>query len=242
MSAEYAAAALDEEQIQGVHMKRLLAAAAVLATFAQAAFAGEITLFTDNDFRGGRVTVARDAHNLADIGFNDRASSLIVRSGVWQLCEHKDFGGYCAEFGPGEYRELPNFNDSISSAREVPRGRGNDRDDRRGGPGGPGWRGDHGDRDERRGDWRGDRGPRGDAVQLFSGQRFEGANVGVSGDFRALNDIGFNDRAGSIVILEGRWEFCEHGDFRGQCVVFGPGRYPFLEGMNNRISSMRRVR
>jgi hypothetical protein len=232
-------------------MKRLLAAAAVLATFAQAAFAGEITLFTDHDFRGGRVTVARDAYNLADIGFNDRASSMIVRSGVWQLCEHKDFGGYCAEFGPGEYRELPNFNDRISSAREVSRGRGNDRDDRRGGPGGPGW---HGDRDERGGDrrdWRNERdgrdergggGPRGDAVQLFSGQRFEGATIGVSGDFRSLNDIGFNDRAGSILILEGRWEFCEHGDFRGQCVVFGPGRYPFLEGMNNRISSMRRVR
>jgi hypothetical protein len=232
-----------QKKTEGAHMKRLLAAAAVLATFAQAAFAGEITLFTDADFRGGRVTVARDTHNLADIGFNDRASSLIVRSGVWQLCEHKDFGGYCAEFGPGEYRELPNFNDSISSAREVPRGRGYERDERRGGPGGPGW---HGDRDERRDERRGDRyeerGPRGAAVQLFSGQRFEGANLGVSGDVRSLNDVGFNDRAGSMVILEGRWEFCEHGDFRGQCVVFGPGRYPFLEGMNNRISSMRRVR
>jgi hypothetical protein len=216
-------------------MKRLLAAAAVLATFAQAAFAGEITLFTDRDFRGGRVTVERDAYNLADIGFNDRASSLVVRSGVWQLCEHQDFGGYCAEFGPGEYRDLPNFNDRISSAREVSRGR----DERRGGPGGPGWHGERGERHDGR-DERG--GPRGDAVELFSGQRFEGAAVSLSGDFRALNDVGFNDRAGSIVIREGRWEFCEHGDFRGQCVVFGPGRYPSLEGMNNRISSMRRVR
>jgi len=217
-------------------MKRLLAAAAVLATFAQAAFAGEITLFTDRDFRGARVTIERDAYNLADAGFNDRASSMVVRSGVWQLCEHKDFGGYCAEFGPGEYRDLPNFNDRISSAREVSRGRGYDRDDRRGGPGGPGGRGDREERRDER------RGSRGDEVQLFSGQRFEGANVSVSGDFRSLNDIGFNDRAGSIVIHEGRWEFCEHGDFRGQCVVYGPGRYPFLEGMNNRISSMRRVR
>ncbi len=220
-------------------MKRLLAAAAVLATFAQAAFAGEITLFTDNDFRGARVSIDRDVYNLADIGFNDRASSLVVRSGVWQMCEHKDFGGYCAEFGPGEYRELPRFNDSVSSVREVSRGRGYD--DRRGGHGGPGWRGD---RDERGGrDWRDERGgPRGEAVQLFSGPRFEGAAVSVSGDFRSLNDVGFNDRAGSIVINEGRWEFCEHGDFRGQCVVFGPGRYPFLEGMSDRISSMRRVR
>jgi hypothetical protein len=224
-------------------MKRLLAAAAVLATFAQAAFAGEITLFTDSNFRGPSVTINRDAYNLADIGFNDRASSIIVRSGVWQVCEDRDFGGYCAEFGPGEYRELPRFNDSISSLREVSRGgRG---DDRRGGPG---WRGDREERrDERRGDWRDGRdergGPRGgDAVQLFSGQRFEGPAVSLSGDVRSLNDVGFNDRAGSIIIYEGRWEFCEHGDFRGQCVVYGPGRYPFLEGMNDRISSMRRVR
>lgn len=214
-------------------MKRLLAAAAVLATFAQAASAGEITLFTDSDFRGARITIDRDAYNLNDMGFNDRASSLIVRSGVWQVCDDRDFRGNCTEFGPGEYRGLQNFNDRVSSVREISRGRG---DDRRGGPG---WRGD---RDERRGDWRDGHGGRGDAVQLFSGPRFEGAAVSLSGDLRSLNDAGFNDRAGSIVINEGRWEFCEHGDFRGQCVVFGPGRYPFLEGMNNRISSMRRVR
>lgn len=223
-------------------MKRLLAAAAVLATFAQAAAAGEITLFTDSNFRGPRITIDRDAYNLVDMGFNDRASSIVVRSGIWQVCEDRDFGGYCAEFGPGEYRELPRFNDRVSSVREIGRGRGHDRherhdrDDYRGGPG---WRGD---RDEHRGDWRDGRGGRGDAVQLFSGPRFEGAAISLSGDLRSLNEVGFNDRTGSIVIHEGRWEFCEHGDFRGQCVVFGPGRYPFLQGMNNRISSMRRVR
>ena len=229
-------------------MKRLLAAAAILASFAQAATAGEITLFTDSNFRGQSINLNRDANDLARIGFNDRASSLVVRSGVWLLCEDRDFGGYCAEFGPGEYRELPRFNDQVSSLREITRGRGDDR------YGAPGWRGERderrgdwrderrGERDERRGDWRDQRGPRGDAVQLFSSQRFEGAAVGVSRDLRDLSEAGFNDRTGSIVILEGRWEFCEHGDFRGQCVVFGPGRYPFLEGMNNRISSMRRVR
>jgi hypothetical protein len=222
-------------------MKRLLAAAAVLATFAQAATAGELTLFTDSNFRGPRITVEREAYNLADMGFNDRASSLVVRSGVWQVCEDRNFGGYCQEFGPGEYRELPRFNDRVSSVREISRGGrggGYDRDERRGGYG-------RDERDERHGGpgWHGERGgSRGDAVQLFSGQRFEGAAVTLSGDIRSLDQVGFNDRAGSIVINEGRWEFCEHGDFRGQCMVFGPGRYPFLEGMNNRISSMRRVR
>jgi hypothetical protein len=232
-------------------MKRLIAAAAVLASLAPAAFAGQLTLFADHNFRGNQVTLQGDVPNLRDVGFNDRASSVIIRSGTWQICEHKDFGGYCAELTPGEYRELPRFNDSVSSIREVRGGgRWRDGDEARGGE--RGWRGegyarrDDDRRDERgdnRGDYRGERGWRGgEAVQLFAGQRFEGQEVGASRDLRTLNDVGFNDRAGSLVIREGQWQFCEHADFRGQCVVFGPGRYPFLEQMNNRISSMRRVR
>ena len=212
-------------------MKRLLAAAAVLATFTHAAFAGELTLFSDSNFRGQRVTIDRDASNLGDFDFNDRASSVVVGSGRWLLCEHANFGGRCAEFGPGEYRELPGFNDAISSARQIDRGgRGrwhdHDRDD---------------DRDHDRGGWRGgDRG--GPDVQMFAGPRFEGQPVELSQDMRSLSDVGFNDRATSIIIREGRWEFCEHADFRGECIVLGPGRYEMLDRMNNRISSMRRVR
>jgi hypothetical protein len=215
-------------------MKRLLAAAAVLATLTHAAVAGELTLFADSDFRGARVTLQGDARDLRRMNFNDRVSSVIVRSGVWELCADSDFRGRCAQFGPGEYRVLPDFNDAISSVREVPRGPG-------------GWQDGRDERDERREEWRERREEwrdehRGPAVELFSGPRFEGAAVPVSGDVRSMNEIGFNDRAVSLVIREGRWEFCEHADFRGQCVVYGPGRYPFLEGMNNRISSMRRVR
>jgi hypothetical protein len=212
-------------------MKRLLAAAAVLATFTHAAFAGELTLFSDSNFRGQRVTIDRDAPNLSAFDFNDRASSVVVGSGRWLLCEHANFGGRCAEFGPGEYRELPGFNDAISSARQIDRGgrgrwRDHDRDD---------------DRDHDRGGWRGgDRG--GPDVLMFAGPRFEGQPVELSQDMRSLSDVGFNDRATSIIIREGRWEFCEHADFRGECITLGPGRYEMLDRMNNRISSMRRVR
>jgi len=216
-------------------MKRLLAAAAVLATFTHAAFAGELTLFSDSNFNGQRITIDRDAPNLRDYDFNDRASSVVVSSGRWLLCEHANFGGRCAEFGPGEYRELPGFNDAISSARQIDRGwgrgrwRDHDRDDDRGG-----WR------DDDRGGWRGDRG--GPDVLLFAGPRFEGQPVELSQDMRSLSDVDFNDRATSLIIREGRWEFCEHADFRGECIILGPGRYEFLERMNNRISSMRRLR
>jgi hypothetical protein len=226
-------------------MKRLLAAAAVLATFTHAAFAGELTLFSDSNFRGQRVTLDREAPNLADFGFNDRASSVVVRSGTWMLCEHANFGGRCAEFGPGEYRELPGFNDAISSARQIDRGgpgRWRDRDDERGYERGYG---NENDRDHDRGGWHGGwqgGGRGGPDVVMFAGPRFEGQQVELSQDVRALSDVGFNDRATSLIIREGRWEFCEHADFRGECIVLGPGRYEFLERMNNRISSMRRVR
>lgn len=216
-------------------MKRLLAAAAVLATFTHAAFAGELTLFSDSNFRGQRVVLDRDAPNLADVGFNDRASSVVIRSGTWVLCEHANFGGRCAEFGPGEYRELPGFNDAISSARQVDRGgqgrwRDRDRDDDR----------DHGRGGWQGGGWQGGRG--GPDVVMFAGPSFQGQQVELSQDVRAMSDVGFNDRATSLIIREGRWEFCEHADFRGECIVLGPGRYDVLDRMNNRISSMRRVR
>ena len=176
-------------------MKRLLAAAAVLATLTHAAFAGDLTLFSDSNFRGQRVTIDRDAPNLSDFDFNDRASSVVVGSGRWLLCEHANFGGRCAEFGPGEYRELPGFNDAISSARQIDRGgrgrwRDHDRDD---------------DRDHDRGGWRGgDRG--GPDVLMFAGPRFEGQPMELSQDMRSLSDVGFNDRATSIIIREGRWD------------------------------------
>jgi hypothetical protein len=221
-------------------MKRLFAAAALLATFTNAAMAGDLTLFADSDFRGGRVGLQHDVRDLSQLGFNDRASSMVIRSGVWQLCEHRDFGGHCAEFGPGEYRVLPNFNDNITSAREIDPGRGRERDGYRGGRDGDrdnlGNRGDReGNRDERGGG-------RGEGVQLFTGQGFSGERAIVGSDMRSMEQVGLNDRAASLVIREGRWEFCEHVDFRGQCMVLGPGEYGSLDRMTNTISSMRRVR
>lgn len=215
-------------------MKRLIAAS-LLFTAAFTAGAGELSLYSQPGFRGSEITLHGGASNLRDLGFNDRASSLVVRSGTWELCEHKNFGGYCAVFERGDYPELERFNNNVSSAREVPgrpHGRWRDRDsDREYGY-------DYGrDEDRRHEGWRRD-----EPVILFSGQRFEGERIAVRSDLRTLRDAGFNDRAGSIVINEGRWEFCEHAGYRGQCMVLGPGRYGRLDEMNNQLSSLRRVR
>ena len=193
-----------------------------------AAHAGEITLFTDDHFRGPSVTL-RDANpDLVRMGFNDRASSVRVRSGTWELCEHAGFGGQCRILQPGDYDSLRGFNDVISSVREV-----DDRDGRGHG------RGDRGDR----GGWGGGRGDRrDDAVTLFEQADFRGRQVGLERDARTLDDYDFNDRTGSIIIRDGVWEACEHADFRGRCITLTAGRYDHLDRMNNVISSLRRVR
>jgi hypothetical protein len=216
-------------------MKHLITAI-ILSTCALAAGAGELVLYSQPGFRGSEVLLQGGAANFRDIGFNDRASSMVVRSGTWEVCEHREFGGYCAIFERGEYPVLDRFNNSISSAREVPgRHRRHWRDRDRDG---------YDDRFEGRGEERrGYYGPqREEPVILFSGSRFEGGRVALHQDLRTLRDAGFNDRAGSLVINEGQWEFCEHADYRGQCMVLGPGRYGRLDELNNRISSLRRVR
>lgn len=214
----------------------LLTASALLAA---AAHAGEVTLYTDDNFRGPSVTLRSATPDLVQYGFNDRASSVIVRSGTWELCEHAGFQGRCITLQRGEYRQLEGFNDEVSSVREV----GDRRDDR--GPGGPGGRFDRDDRDGR--DDRGDRGDRGgygrrEDIVLFAQARFGGRRAELRGDVRTLDDYDFNDQTGSVIINEGRWELCDHADFRGKCITLGPGRYEFLNDMNNRISSVRRVR
>lgn len=240
-------------------MKRMsiktLALAAALFGQLAAAHAGEITLFSRDNFRGEEVTIRDGARDLRAAGFNDRTSSLIVQSGVWEVCEHKDFGGYCAMFERGRHNDLRRFNNSISSVRQVERGgRGDGRGDGRG-EGGYRDRDGRDDRGERRDgrfddrDRRDDRdgrpGPgfqRPDPIELFDGPRFEGRRVSFQGEVRSLRAADFNDRASSMVIYEGQWQLCEHDNFGGQCNVYGPGRYDNLGPWSDKASSLRRIR
>jgi hypothetical protein len=212
-------------------MKPLLAVLALLASINHVA-AGEISLFTDADYRGRPLTLREPVLNLDRIGFNDLASSAIVRSGTWEICEHKDFGGRCIVLGPGEYRMFDGFNDQASSVRELERGRGRD-----------GYR-DHDRRDD--GGW-GRRGPRDDdrrgpPVELFADRRFGGEGIMLGSDVESLRSRNFNDRAGAIVVREGEWQVCEHDDYRGRCAVYGPGRHQLPRGLDGMVSSVRRVR
>lgn len=212
-------------------LSRLLTTTLLLAGCAHA---GEVTLYTDDNYGGRAVTVRGATPDLSQLGFNDRASSVIVRSGTWELCEHAGFQGHCITLQRGEYRQLQGFNDVVSSVREV----GDRRDDRDGRDGrGPGWRGDRDERDGRGGGY-----GRREPIVLFAQAGFGGRRAELTGDVRKLDDYDFNDRAGSVIVNEGRWELCEHANFGGRCIVLNPGRYDVLDDMNNRISSVRRLR
>jgi len=80
-------------------------------------------------------------------------------------------------------------------------------------------------------------------VKLYDRENFGGRPFVVNGPIESLDGTGFNDRASSAIVEHGRWQVCEDAHFRGRCVVLAPGQYGSLSGvgLNNRISSIRRV-
>ena len=80
-------------------------------------------------------------------------------------------------------------------------------------------------------------------VTLYQSERFYGRTFTTNGPVPNLDRLGFNDRASSVIVDRGEWQVCEDSDFRGRCIVLRPGQYPSLGamGLNNRVSSLRRV-
>lgn len=123
---------MDQEgtSVTGVRsdMRRLsLATGATLGMLAGAiagsAAAGELLLFDRPGFHGDRMVVTRDVRNLSDVRhWNDRARSLVVESGAWEICRDSRYRGTCITLRPGEQiadlRDL-GMRDAISSVREV---------------------------------------------------------------------------------------------------------------------------
>jgi len=194
----------------------------------------EAILYEMDNFRGQAYLADKTLTDVTTGGFKQRASSVIVRSGSWQVCTDFYFRGRCETISPGEYPTLRSMrlDNQISSIRELewqaapapapggppprpgPGGVGPSP-----GPGGPG--------------------PQGQ-VELYEYDGFKGRAYAVNGAVDHLpND--FNDRASSMVVHSGQWEACENIGYGGRCQVFGPGGYANLGGMANRISSIRPV-
>ena len=96
-------------------------AAVVAAVLAGGAQAAEMTIFQGPDFRGPSYTLKGNA-NLGDIDFQNKVSSIVVRSGTWDVCTEPDLAGQCATLYPGEYPVLNSrLNNRIESMRVVDR-------------------------------------------------------------------------------------------------------------------------
>lgn len=206
-----------------------------------AAQAGEISLYTDDSFKG-RVVVLRDTtDDLSRVNFNDTVSSIRVGSGTWEVCVHANFKGECKTLERGEYRSMPGMNDKISSVREL--------DGRR----------DAGHRPEPQPDTPPPGGSpppppprdsppppppereRGAALEVFAASNLRGASVDVNSDRDDFTDIGFNDRASSIRVRRGYWQLCSDANFHGSCRVYGPGIYDLTRSLEGKLSSARLV-
>ena len=179
---------------------------------AQIASAGELTLFGREQFERRSVVLREAARDLSRADVPTRVGSMIVESGRWEMCTQPDFLGDCFIVEPGEYRELGRLVSNVASLRQLEASK--TRANPRREPG----------------------------VELFEGESFRGLRVIVQADLDTLHTVGFNDRAGSLIVYGGRWEFCQHKDFGGLCLTYGPGRYEHLGGLHREISSIRRVR
>jgi uncharacterized protein YcfJ len=97
----------------------MLAVAGAVA-FATAASA-QVTFYEHEGFQGRSFSSDRQVGNFDRAGFNDRASSVIVRGGWWEACEDARFGGQCVTLRPGNYANLAamGLNDRVSSVRPI---------------------------------------------------------------------------------------------------------------------------
>ena len=103
-------------------MKQLfIAAVGFAAALVASHAAAQVTFYEYEGFRGRMLTADRQLDNFAEIGFNDRASSIIVERGEWQVCEHAHFRGRCILLRPGQYPSLAAMalDNRVSSLRPV---------------------------------------------------------------------------------------------------------------------------
>ena len=63
---------------------------AVLAVVATCGVAAELTLYEGENFQGRNLTLRNDMRDLDRTNFNDRAMSLVIRDGVWEVCKNPD--------------------------------------------------------------------------------------------------------------------------------------------------------
>jgi Beta/Gamma crystallin len=189
----------------------------VAAALAGRAIAGEMTLFEGPELSGRHITVHGEIPNFDRGSFNDRAESIVVSSGYWEVCTDAYFRGECTRLGPGEYRHLGRvLKDAISSVRELadagrppPEYRAAPPVDRSAPP----------------------------RIDFYDRRDFGGRVITLTSSNNNFEDIGFNDRADSVIVYAGIWRLCVDAYMEGECRDFGPGRYDEIGRLGGKVSS-----
>lgn len=85
----------------------------------------QVTLYEGEGFRGRVFRTDKPVANLQRYGFNDRASSVIVERGRWEVCDDAGFRGRCIALRKGSYGSLAamGLDDRVSSVRIAGNGR-----------------------------------------------------------------------------------------------------------------------
>jgi uncharacterized protein YcfJ len=83
--------------------------------------AAQVTFYQDDGYSGGSFTTRQSISDFNSVGFNDRASSVVVLGNPWEVCEDARFRGRCVVLRQGRYPSLSamGLNDRISSVRGV---------------------------------------------------------------------------------------------------------------------------
>jgi uncharacterized protein YcfJ len=85
--------------------------------------AAQVTFYEREGFEGRSFTTQKQVWNFERFGFNDRASSVVVRRERWEVCEDARFEGRCVVLRPGRYPSLASLglDNQVSSVRMVAR-------------------------------------------------------------------------------------------------------------------------
>ena len=78
---------------------------------------GDMEIFPNADFGGRPLRLENDTASLDEFG--DRASSLVIHEGTWQICTQPNHQGFCRTFEPGRYATLGRFDNRIASAKLI---------------------------------------------------------------------------------------------------------------------------
>jgi hypothetical protein len=178
---------------------------------------GDVTLYSGFNFDGQAFRSTEAVVSLEEKGFNDRARSIDVRRGAWQVCSDAYFRNNCEVFRVGRYQLSGGLGGQVSSIRPVS-------DDHPGGV------------------WFPQPPAGGRGVQLFAENNLRGPSVVIDDRSEDLAMIGFAGRASSMLVFDGYWEACEGPRFGGRCTIYGPGEHRTLSMWSNRIGSIRRTR